>query len=140
MSAHDVTIASVYGPTRWANTREFRPVTGHLSDRQLGVPCLGIELFSGLPKQTVAGLRKGGNLRVLVRGATQGNTLQYRWPNCDVRPYNRYQHSRLQSGTGASVSEDTKLQSQTVIAAYGVVKMQRNAYTCNASVFVWSPE
>ena len=73
-----------------ANTREFRPVTGHLSDRQLGVPCLGIELFSGLPKQTVASLRRGGSLRVLVRGATQGNTLQYPWPICDVRPYDRY--------------------------------------------------
>jgi hypothetical protein len=102
-----------------ANTREFRPVTGHLSDRQLGALCLGIEPFSGLPKQTVAGLRRGGSLRALVRGATQGNTLQYRWPICDVRPYDRYQHSRLQSATGASVSEDTKLQSHTVVAAYG---------------------
>jgi len=127
MSAHDVTIASVYGPTRWANTREFRPVTGHLSDRQLGAPCLGIELFSGLPKQTVAGLRKGGSLHVLVRGATQGNTLQYRWPICDVRPYDRHQLTSPEWHWWERIEEDTKLQSYTVITAYGVVKMQRNA-------------
>jgi len=120
-----------------ANTREFRPVTGHLSDRQLGAPCLGIELFSGLPKQTVAGLRKGGNLRVLVRGATQGNTLQYRRPICDVRPYDRYQHSRLQSGTVRAYRK--RHQTSEPYSNRGL-RCRENAAECiwcNASVFVW---
>ena len=73
-----------------ANTREFRQVTGHPSGRQLVAPSVRIQLFSGPPAQTVVGPRRGGSLPVLVRGGTQGNTLQYRLPIYGARPYDRY--------------------------------------------------
>ena len=72
-------------------------------------PSIRIQLFSGPPAQTVAGPRRGGSLRVLVRGGTQGNTLQYRLPIYGVRPYDRYLSTHVSRVplVRTSVSEDT---------------------------------